>query len=112
MPRPEALRKMRPQLIADVLFYPTEQGGRRGPAYAGWGCPCSASRTSPWTGYDAWPLLDDDPINPGDRRRLGFVFLSDEGLETMRRAGRFFLWELGFVGEATVVEDWSSEVAE
>jgi hypothetical protein len=43
---------------------------------------------------------------PGDRRRLGFVFLSGEQTANLfRRAGRFFLWEGGFIGEAVVVTD-------
>jgi hypothetical protein len=43
-------------------------------------------------------------MHPGDRRRLGFVFLSgEEAAEIMRRAGRFYLWEGGFIGEADVV---------
>ena len=52
-----------------------------------------------------WPLLGDTPIEPGERRRLGFVFLSgEEAAVIMRQAGTFYLWEGGFVGEAKVVQ--------
>ncbi len=47
--------------------------------------------------------LGDEPFEPGTERRVGFVFLSDEGAETMKRAGRFYLWDGRFVGEASVV---------
>src|SRR5262249_42235799 len=103
MDRAETLRNMQPQLFADVVLYPAEQGGRRTTAYPGWGCPCMIAKAEPLVGYDAWPLLGDDPINPGDSRCLGFIFLTQEGLETVVKAGRFFLWEGGFIGEATVV---------
>jgi len=54
--------------------------------------------------YDGWPLLGDMAFEPGESRRLGFVFLSGE--ETGKLfigAGKHFLWEGRFTGEATVV---------
>jgi hypothetical protein len=62
------------------------------------------SQDEPLTGWDAWLLLGDAPLNPGDERRLGFVFFTSEGLERMRSAGKFYLWEGRFIGEATVVK--------
>jgi hypothetical protein len=59
-------------------------------------------------GWDARLQLDDEPFHPGTRRRVGFIFLSAEGAETMKRAGHFYLWEGGFVGEATIVNQSSS----
>ena len=54
-------------------------------------------------GWDAWPLLEE-PLEPGDRRRLGLVFLSgEETADVFRRTGRFYLWEGRFIGEAVVV---------
>jgi hypothetical protein len=54
--------------------------------------------------YDTWPLLGDTAIQPGESRRLGFVFLSGEtAAKLFRDAGKFFLWEGGFIGEAIVV---------
>jgi hypothetical protein len=97
------LRGLSPQLIAEVTLYPTAEGGRKSAAFPGWGCPCCVSRQEPITGYDGWPLLGDTPIEPGEQRRLGFVFLSgEEAAGIMRDAGTFYLWEGRFIGEARV----------
>jgi hypothetical protein len=61
------------------------------------------SKETPLVGWDAWPLLGDATLEPGDECKLGFVFLTVEGLEHIRAAGKFYLWEGGFIGEATVV---------
>jgi hypothetical protein len=72
-------------------------------ALLGWGCPCFASKEKPLRGWDARLQLGDEPFPPGSERRVGFVFLSPEGAETIKRAGYFYLWEGRFVGEAEVV---------
>src|SRR5258708_38767242 len=74
--RAEALRLMAPQLVADVYLYPTADGGKKLTVHPGWGCPCSCSKSLD-AAYDGWPLLDA-PLVPGERRRLGFVFLGGE----------------------------------
>jgi len=108
MPNPYAdraasLKAMKPQLIANVRLYATEDGGKAYPAFPGWGCPCMVSQERPFSGYDGWPILDE-PIQPGEQREgAPFVFLLAEGAEAMRQAGQFYLWELGFIGEAIVV---------
>ncbi|HME09102.1 MAG TPA: hypothetical protein VKG25_18735 [Bryobacteraceae bacterium] len=94
---------MSPQLIADVTLYSAADGGKKIDAQPGWGCPCCCSKSSPFVGWDGWPLLDE-PLAPGDRRRIGFVFLSgEEAAEIFRKAGTFYLWEGRFIGEAVVV---------
>ncbi|HYL13141.1 MAG TPA: hypothetical protein VEV41_08900 [Terriglobales bacterium] len=101
--RAEALRRMSPQLVADVYLYSTADGGKQLTVQPGWGCPCSCSKSTDTVFYDGWPLLDA-PFAPGERRRLGFVFLSgDDAAVVLRRAGTFYLWERRFIGEATVV---------
>lgn len=105
MTRAEFLRTAVPDLIADVRMYATEDGGRKTPAVAGWGCPCMVSLAQPLVGWDALPLIGDQPLRPSESRRLGFVFLTgDEGASVMRDAGRFFLWEGRAIGEARVVD--------
>ena len=94
-----------PDLAADVRLYPTENGGRSIPALLGWGCPCFTSKDTQQGGWDARLQLEDEPFAPGTERRVGFVFLSPEGAETMKRAGHFYLWEGRFIGEAQVVSD-------
>jgi hypothetical protein len=60
------------------------------------------SQEQPFSGYDGWPVLDE-PLLPGEERTaVPFVFLSPEGAEAVRLAGRFYLWEGGFIGEAFV----------
>jgi len=102
--RADSLRNMPPQLIAVLTLYPTSAGGRESPAQPGWGCPCFASKSHEVDGYDGWPLLEDTPLTPGGRRRVGFVFLSGKtAADALSAAGTFYLWEGRFVGEATVV---------
>jgi hypothetical protein len=96
--------RIEPQLVADVRLYETAAGGRKGPILHGWGCPVMISDVPPLHGWDARLLLGDEPLYPGEARRLGFVFLSGlQAADAIRQAGRFYLWEGGFVGEATVV---------
>jgi hypothetical protein len=106
--RQEQLKEMSAQLVADVILYPTADGGRRTAALPGWGCPCMIKKESPFVAWDAWPLLGETPISPGESRRLGFVFLSPEGLAAMQKVGKFYLWEGRFIGEATVVNNPAS----
>jgi hypothetical protein len=54
-------------------------------------------------GWDVRLQLADLELAPGERRRLGLVFLNPEGAETLRRAGHFYLWEGKIVGEASVI---------
>lgn len=106
--RAESLRKMSPHLVADVYLYPISEGGKKLTVLPGWGCPCSPSKSADALLCDCWPLLEG-PFGPGERRRLGFVFLHGNGiakddiLATLRRAGTFYLWEGHFIGEAVVV---------
>lgn len=105
MTRAEQLRGLSPQLIAEVTLYSSENGGRKSTAFPGWGCPCCVTREDPIVGYDGWPLLGDTRIEPGDRRVLGFVFLSGESAANiMRSAGKFYLWEGRFIGEAKILD--------
>lgn len=104
MSRADFVKTATPQLTAEVRMFETTDGGRQGPAYSGWGCPCMVSQMEPLVGYDALPLIGTHPLWPGETRRLGFVFLShEEAVPIMNAAGRFYLWEGGFIGEATIV---------
>lgn len=92
-----------PDLVADVRLYAAAEGGRASAALPGYGCPCFASRDRRQGGWSARLQLDDQAFEPGTERRVGFVFLSPEGAELMKQAGRFYLWDARFIGEATVV---------
>lgn len=101
--RAEWLRSKPPQLIANVTLYPSTEGGKNLNAQPGWGCPCFCTKSITVSGWDGRPLLDG-PLAPGDKRRLGFVFLSgEEAANALRKAGTFYLWEGRFIGEAVVV---------
>jgi len=100
--RAEMLRSREPELVADLWLYSSEQGGRRSPIRLGWGCPCTMQKSTDdcWDGY---PLLGDQEMRPGESRTgIGFVFISGEAAAKMRAAGKFYLWEGGFIGEAIV----------
>ena len=100
---PEPWHTRTPDLVADVRLYSTSEGGKTRAAGVGYGCPCFVEPDLRVGGWDARMQLGEEPFEPGTERRVGFVFLTDEGAETMKRAGRFFLWEGRFVGEASVV---------
>lgn len=104
MTRDELLESNAPDLIAEVFLYSAEEGGRTIPAFHGWGCPLMISKVKPLVGYDAWPLLGDTSLLPGTVSRLGFVFSNKDGIEIMKAAGKFFLFEGRFIGEATIVD--------
>ncbi|MGN6747034.1 MAG: hypothetical protein ACTHJS_00405 [Xanthobacteraceae bacterium] len=90
-----------PQLTADVFLYPADEGRNK---LLGWGCLCCPSKSSPVFGYDGWPLLGDTTLSPGEKRKLGFVFLNgEESANALRKAGKFYLWEGKFIGEAVVI---------
>lgn len=105
MTRAERIQASSPHLVADVTLYAPSEGGRSTEALPGWGCPCMVSQMEPLVGYDAFPQLGETPLEPGARRRLAFVFRSPDGAEVMRTAGRFYLWEGGFIGEARIVDE-------
>lgn len=100
----ERVRQPQPDLIADVTFYASEAGGKTVPVVSGYGCPCMVSQAEPLQGWDARLVFGDEPILPGEQRRVGFAFLTREGARTIAEAGHFFLWEGRFVGEANVYE--------
>jgi len=89
-------------------MYETADGGRATPAAPGWGCPVMVSNVEPLVGFGALLLLRDQALEPGQCRRLGFVFLSpQEAIAAIEEAGRFYLWEGRFIGEAVVVPNGS-----
>ena len=110
--RAERIGNLKPAFFADLRLYATEDGGRKQPVYLGFGCPCFLEKKELKRGadgaanppaYDAWPLLGEEPMQPGEARRVGFVTLSSESADVLGRAGRFYLWDGRFIGEAQVV---------
>ena len=105
MPSEEKLRGATAELIVDLRLFTTNDGGKEHPIRLGWGCPCLLQKDLA-EGYDGWPLLGDNILNPGDSATVGFVFLSgEEAASKFRSAGKFYLWEGRLIGEATVVQN-------
>ena len=49
------------------------------------------------------PLLGNTIMSPSETRYLGLWFMNREEAElTLQKAGKFYLWEGGFIGEAIV----------
>jgi hypothetical protein len=93
-----------PDLTADLYLYPTDAGGRKGPIGLGWGCPRSHDQ-SLQEGWDGYPLLQSEMM-PGERREVGFVFMSGpDAALALGRNDRFYLWEGGFIGEAKIIHE-------
>jgi hypothetical protein len=91
-----------PDLTADLYLYPTDAGGRKSAIALGWGCPCSKDKALV-EGWDCYPLLHSEMM-PGERRTLGFVFLSGaEATSALIANDRFYLWEGSFIGEAKII---------
>ncbi|GGI25395.1 hypothetical protein [Bradyrhizobium guangdongense] len=92
-----------PDLTAEVYLYPADAAGRKSPVGLGWGCPCSITNKAPVDGWDGYPLLQSE-MTPGERRTLGFVFLSGaEATSALTAKGKFYLWEAGVIGEANII---------
>ncbi|WP_237709212.1 hypothetical protein [Sphingomonas elodea] len=69
------------------------------------------SKELPYSGWDALLLLRDQPLHPGERRRLGFVFLTPESAAPIfSQAERFFLWDGRFIGEGLIMPGEPSQI--
>jgi hypothetical protein len=97
-----ATSNMNPDLTVDVTLYPTAEGGRNHSIVGLWfGCPCKL-RKDDFEARDCRLLLNGQTMSPGETRRLGIKFLSDDSAPIFRDAGRFYLWEGKIIGEAVV----------
>jgi hypothetical protein len=55
--------------------------------------------------WDGYPLLGTQELKPGESREsVGFVFASVEAAAKLRAAGKFYLWDGRFIGEAIVID--------
>ena len=96
---------MEPQLVADFRLYPADNGLHppvlpdriRGDWFP--------ERDIKVGGWMSMLLLGGKPMDFGETRRIGIVFLSpDKAIPILKAAGTFYLWRGRFIGEATAVE--------
>ena len=99
------LGAMNPDLIADLILYPSEEGGRKTPMKPGIRCPAFAHKETSEGGWTCQIDFEGDWMKPGESRRARFKFLLKEGAELMRGTGKFFLWDGKFFGEANIVAE-------
>lgn len=100
----EFLATVAPHLTARVSLYPECEDGKIYPISLGWGCPCFVEKNKNLLAHDGYPLLGEATMSAGETRELGYWFmLGEEAAIKFRTAGRFFLWEGRFVGEAIVL---------
>ncbi|KTF69641.1 hypothetical protein ATB93_07950 [Sphingomonas sp. WG] len=103
MSKLDVQRDAEPHLVADIWLYETANGGRAGPALPGFGCLLIVSKEQPISGWDSLLLLRDQPLHPGERRRIGFAFLSPEqAVPALAEAGHFYLWDGRIIGEGSI----------
>lgn len=92
-----------PDLVADVYLYSADEGGREEPVRQGYYPPCFPEQNLASGGWDARMQLGDIVFAPGTTRRIGFVFLVTDSVQHAKNAGKFYLWDGRFIGEATIV---------
>ena len=68
-----------------------------------WRCRCFMSKDIQVGGWDAVLRVGAEPLHPNKDRCVEAIFLSEDGAEHVRRAGRVYLWDRAFVGKALVV---------
>lgn len=102
--RASTVNAMQPDLVAKVTLYPISESSRKTALKPGYGCPCFVEKHTEKSGWDAWMQLGELDFPLGETRTVGFCFLSGEIAATeMIKAGTFYLWEMGFIGEARVI---------
>ncbi len=98
------------ELIADVYLYPTDEGGKKFQIQDVYRCPCFVQKDTKTGGWDCMVQVGRPPLSPGQRRQMGFIFLSGhEAVRALTIAKRFYLWDGRFVGEADVVTPKNSK---
>ena len=88
----------------NVFYEYYSEDGKIYPISLGWGCPCFVAKNKNLLAHDGYPLLGDTTMSAGETREFGYWFmLGEKAAIKFRTAGRFFLWEGWFVGEAIVL---------
>jgi hypothetical protein len=97
---------MKPELTANLYLYETSAGGRQFPISPGepiFRCPAYTQKDTSAGGWTCFIDIGEKPMEPGEARVVGASFLVKEGLELVISAGKFYLWEGRFTGEANII---------
>ena len=91
-----------PEIVSEIRFLGTEQGGRQGPTEADWdGCPMQIGEAFHDCRLD---LSEHGPISPGETIRLPITFVEPSLVHGRLWPGvAFTLWEGKTVAEGRVV---------
>lgn len=95
---------IKPDILADLNFYKTEDGGRQGATPTNFfGCVISIDQNN----FDARLLLEQiGSISPGEcKRRVPIKFLSSESaLNKLKKNSQFLIRDGQIIGKGTVIE--------
>lgn len=94
---------IKPDILANIKFYNIEQGGRKSPTPKDYfGCPVDIDGQK----NDCRLLLNViGSIKPGESKTdVPIKFLcSDTVIKKLSIGKKFFLWEVGYIGEGIVI---------
>ena len=93
----------KPDIIAKIHFYKTEEGGRNGPTPSNiFRCPAEINGEK----FDcAIEIGKDERVAPGNTITASVSFLSAKVVRPMLKVGsKFKLWESRFIADCTVEE--------
>jgi hypothetical protein len=96
---------MKAEFTVSLYLYETDTGGRKLPISPGdpiFRCPAFTQKDKSLGGWTCFFDIGETPMAPGETRVVGASPLTSEGLELMREAGKFYLWDGKFFGEATI----------
>lgn len=96
-----------PDFIANVTLYPAERTSNRVPIIGDrrgedcfYICPCKFDPRDV-NSWDCRILHGAEFLYPGETKQFGIAFFSAWMALAFRRANKFYLYELGVIGEAT-----------
>ena len=93
----------KPDIIAKIHFYKTEENGRKGPITVNiFRCPAEINGDK----FDCAVIIGENKsITPGDTVTIPVAFLSSKIVRPMLKVGsRFTLWSLGTIADCVVEE--------
>jgi hypothetical protein len=99
----EPRKQLTPDIIGDIRFFETDEGGRREPTASDrFGCPFRFEGEL----FDCVLLLDGiGPIYPGQRIKVPIKFLSPHLIKDMLAPGLDFqLWDMRVIAEGRIIE--------